>query len=161
MDIPISDEAVLELLTGNDSPAQLPKKPAIRTPTKLRTVSHTVNGEKSKSQGKAKDEFSLETFMGIPCVIFFWSCVLHYVFGISFVLFTAFNVVAGLALIVAVVKVFEDLNKVHSEAVHTAGVTRTEKNCSSCKAVVPLSSKVGDTCPHCRVRWGAETTQHS
>jgi len=34
------------------------------------------------------------------------------------------------------------------------------KSCTSCGREVPLSSSVGDYCPHCGVRWGgeAETT---
>lgn len=35
-------------------------------------------------------------------------------------------------------------------------MTRTVKRCGACKAEVPASSKVGDSCPHCGVRWGWE-----
>jgi predicted RNA-binding Zn-ribbon protein involved in translation (DUF1610 family) len=35
-------------------------------------------------------------------------------------------------------------------------MTRTVKRCGACKAEVPASSKVGDNCPHCGVRWGWE-----
>ena len=31
-----------------------------------------------------------------------------------------------------------------------------EKRCTACNNEVPVSSKVGDTCPHCGVRWGSE-----
>lgn len=33
---------------------------------------------------------------------------------------------------------------------------RIVKRCGACKAEVPASSKVGDNCPHCGVRWGWE-----
>jgi uncharacterized protein YgiM (DUF1202 family) len=32
------------------------------------------------------------------------------------------------------------------------------KNCGSCKKDVSANSKVGQTCPHCRVKWGYENT---
>jgi hypothetical protein len=38
------------------------------------------------------------------------------------------------------------------------GGTAVSKSCGSCGRGVPSSSKVGDTCPHCGVRWGYETT---
>jgi|GEM_PF-3373029 len=38
-----------------------------------------------------------------------------------------------------------------------ASVTRT-KNCGSCGKPVPLSSAVGQRCPHCGAYWGAERT---
>ena len=31
------------------------------------------------------------------------------------------------------------------------------KSCTNCGREVPLSSSVGDYCPHCRVRWGGTT----
>ncbi len=34
--------------------------------------------------------------------------------------------------------------------------TVTSATCGSCKKSVPASSKVGDRCPHCGVRWGYE-----
>lgn len=36
--------------------------------------------------------------------------------------------------------------------------TSTSKSCGSCHKPVSVSSKVGDYCPHCRVRWGYENT---
>jgi hypothetical protein len=33
------------------------------------------------------------------------------------------------------------------------------KRCEACKREVPLSSKAGELCPHCGVRWGSETKQ--
>lgn len=33
---------------------------------------------------------------------------------------------------------------------------RIIKRCGACKKEVPASSKVGDSCPHCSVRWGWE-----
>jgi hypothetical protein len=36
---------------------------------------------------------------------------------------------------------------------------RIVKRCGACKAEVPASSKVGDNCPHCGVRWGWEDKQ--
>ena len=33
-----------------------------------------------------------------------------------------------------------------------------KKNCGSCQGIVSASSKIGDYCPHCGVRWGYENT---
>lgn len=38
-----------------------------------------------------------------------------------------------------------------------SGLTLIEKSCGACGKSVPLSSKVGDRCPHCGVVWGHET----
>jgi hypothetical protein len=38
---------------------------------------------------------------------------------------------------------------------------RIIKRCGACKKEVPASSKVGDSCPHCSVRWGWEDNQKS
>jgi competence protein ComGC len=35
------------------------------------------------------------------------------------------------------------------------------KSCGACGKKVSKSSKVGDTCPHCGVRWGYETTTYT
>jgi len=39
--------------------------------------------------------------------------------------------------------------------------TTVSKNCGKCGKAVSSSSKIGDTCPHCGVRWGYENTSTS
>ena len=40
-------------------------------------------------------------------------------------------------------------------------ITSISKSCGACGERVSNNSKVGDTCPHCGVRWGYETTSYS
>ncbi|MEW6076653.1 MAG: hypothetical protein AB1724_02445 [Thermodesulfobacteriota bacterium] len=42
-----------------------------------------------------------------------------------------------------------------------SSTTLISKSCSACGNRVSNSSKVGDTCPHCGVRWGYETTTYT
>ncbi len=39
--------------------------------------------------------------------------------------------------------------------------TTSSKSCGSCSGAVSASSKIGDICPHCGVRWGYENTSTS
>jgi hypothetical protein len=39
--------------------------------------------------------------------------------------------------------------------------TTSSKSCGSCRGAVSASSKIGDICPHCGVRWGYENTTTS
>ncbi len=44
---------------------------------------------------------------------------------------------------------------------YTQTYTTSSKSCGSCGGSVSSSSKIGDICPHCKVRWGYENTKTS
>ena len=48
-----------------------------------------------------------------------------------------------------------------SDKVFSQTYTSVSKSCGKCGKAVSSSSKIGDTCPHCGVRWGYENTSTS
>lgn len=46
-----------------------------------------------------------------------------------------------------------------SGLIYSQATTTESKNCGACGKAVSTSAKVGDTCPHCGVRWGEENTR--
>ena len=41
---------------------------------------------------------------------------------------------------------------------YSQSYSTVKKNCGSCQGIVSATSKIGDYCPHCGVRWGYENT---